>query len=208
MKTKRFVYAITLLIVCCGLSGCAAFNSGIHDLHGSIVGNEYVIDTFDNFGQRTMRTHGEKIDIDNNIVKEINYSQDGGWGYTKTLSAVITITIDGKQMISCGDTCIFMDSRLQPNYEFYLDNIDSYFDDIWDATMIAGQVNKIKNVFGKPMVVVIKSQTGAPIYAFSGDSVYWEVPNDLPKFTKLMIDNKALYIHRANFQIIDKSLLD
>lgn len=32
--------------------------------------------------------------------------------------------------------------------------------------------------------------------------------HDLPRFTKLMIDGKALYIHRANFQIVDKALLD
>ena len=32
--------------------------------------------------------------------------------------------------------------------------------------------------------------------------------HNLPKMTKLMIDGKALYIHRANFQIIDKELLD
>ena len=74
--------------------------------------------------------------------------------------------------------------------------------------LIAGKVNSVKNAFGKPMVVVIKSQMGAPIYAFSGNKVYWEVQEDLPKFTKLMIDGKALYIHRANFQIIDKGLLD
>ena len=46
------------------------------------------------------------------------------------------------------------------------------------------------------------------IVAYSGEDVYWEIPDDLPKFTKLMIDGKALYIHRANFQIIDKSLLE
>jgi hypothetical protein len=69
-------------------------------------------------------------------------------------------------------------------------------------------VNSIKNKFGKPMVVVIKSQMGAPIYAFSGNKVYWEIEDDLPRFTKLMIDGKALYIHRANFQIVDKALLD
>jgi hypothetical protein len=34
------------------------------------------------------------------------------------------------------------------------------------------------------------------------------VQDDLPRFTKLMIDGMALYIHRANFQIIDKALLD
>ena len=34
-----------------------------------------------------------------------------------------------------------------------------------------------------------------------------DVPEDLPKMTKLMVDGKALYIHRANYQIIDKELL-
>ena len=176
---------------------------------GRAFGNEYNIDIFDNMGIRTLRTHGEKIDIDNNVVEETSYSSDSnGWFTTKTLSSVITITIDGKQLISCGDTCIFYDTRLSPEYEFYLDDIDSSSSGIMDSVLIAGKVNSIKNAFGKPMVVVIKSQMGAPIYAFSGNKVYWEVQEDLPKFTKLMIDGKALYIHRANFQIIDKGLLD
>ena len=32
------------------------------------------------------------------------------------------------------------------------------------------------------------------------------VPEDLPKMTKLMVDEKALYIHRANYQIIDQKI--
>ena len=44
--------------------------------------------------------------------------------------------------------------------------------------------------------------------AFSGECFYWVIPEDLPKMTKLMIDGKALYIHRANFQIIDKELIE
>lgn len=79
---------------------------------------------------------------------------------------------------------------------------------IADNTYIAGIVNKYKNMFGKSRIVVVKSQLGQPITAYSGDEVYWEIPDDLPKMTKLMIDGKALYIHRANFQIIDKALLD
>ena len=62
-------------------------------------------------------------------------------------------------------------------------------------------------VIGKSQVVVIQSQLGVPICAFSGEKVRWEIPDDLPKMTKLMIDGKALYIHRANFEIIDKALL-
>ena len=205
---RTFTIVLFLLLIIC-LAGCARLRSGIHDLHGSIIGNEYYIDVFDNTGIRTLRSHGKRIDIDNNIVEEKTYSSvSDEWYSTKTLSSVITITIDGKQLISCGDTCIFYDKRLVPEYEFYLDNIDSSSSGIMDSTLISGVVNSIKNEFGKPMVVIIKSQMGAPIYAFSGNRVYWEVQEDLPRFTKLMIDGKALYIHRANFQIVDKALLD
>ncbi len=207
--TKKALTAAVLLVAMTLLSGCAKLQSGIHDLRGSIIGNEYNIDIFDNNGLRTLRSHGKKIDIDNNIVEEKTYSSSSDeWYSTKTLSSVITITIDGKQLISCGDTCIFYDTRLEPEYEFYLDRAESASSGIMDSVLISGMVNSVKNVFGKPMVVVIKSQMGAPIYAFSGNKVYWEIQEDLPRFTKLMIDGKALYIHRANFQIIDKALLD
>ncbi len=208
-KSKKALLTVMLLLLVTGLAGCAKMQSGIHDLHGSIIGNEYYIDIFDNSGTRTLRSHGKKIDIDNNIVEEKTYSSSSDeWYSTKTLSSVITITIDGKQLISCGDTCIFYDKRLTPDYEFYLDQVESSSSGILDSVLISGKVNSIKNEFGKPMVVVIKSQTGAPIYAFSGKKVYWEIQEDLPRFTKLMIDGMALYIHRANFQIIDKDLLD
>ena len=207
MKKVWLITAILLLAAC--MAGCARLRSGIHDLHGSIIGNEYYIDVVDNTGIRTLRTHGKKIDIDNNVVEERTYSSTTDeWYSTKTLSSVITITVDGNQLISCGDTCVFYDKRLVPEHEFYLDSIDSNSSGPMDSALISGLVNNVKNQFGKPMVVVIKSQMGAPIYAFSGNKVYWEVQEDLPRFTKLMIDGKALYIHRANFQIIDKDLLD
>lgn len=208
-KTGRALTIAIILILMAGIAGCAQMQSGIHDLHGSIIGNEYIIDIFDNSGIRTLKSHGKKIDIDNNIVEEKTYAADTDqWYTTKNLSSVITITIDGKQLISCGDTCIFYDKRLSPEYEFYLDQIESDSSGLLSSTLISGKVNSIKNKFGKPMVVVIKSQMGAPIYAFSGNKVYWEIEEDLPRFTKLMIDGKALYIHRANFQVIDKALLD
>ena len=163
MKKKAFTLAV-LLLLAAALTGCAKLQSGVHDLHGSIIGNEYNIDIFDNTGVRTLRSHGKRIDIDNNIVEEKTYSSDSeSWLSTKTLSSVITITIDGKQMISCGDTCIFYDKHLKPEYEFYLDSMDSTSSGIMDSTLISGMVNSVKNEFGKPMVVVIKSQMGAPI---------------------------------------------
>ena len=70
MKRIKKVLAIAAIVMLmAGVAGCARLQSGIHDLHGSIVGNEYNIDIFDNIGVRTLRSHGKKIDIDNNIVE-------------------------------------------------------------------------------------------------------------------------------------------
>ena len=123
------------------------------------------------------------------------------------LSSVITITIDGKEIESCGDTCIFMQDGLNPEVDFTEEAIQSSSAGLTDNAAVARYINKYKNYFGKSRIVVIKSQLGQPITAFSGDNVYWEIPEDLPKMTKLMIDGKALYIHRANYQIIDSDLL-
>ena len=68
-------------------------------------------------------------------------------------------------------------------------------------------INDIKNLIGTPKVVVISSQLGVPIAVYGGSKVYYEIPDDLPKMTKLIIDGKALYIHRANYIIIDTAMI-
>ena len=65
---KRFKLALTAALILCLLTGCAAFHSGIHDLHGSIIGNRYTIDTFDNFGERVMKVSGKRSDIDPHVM--------------------------------------------------------------------------------------------------------------------------------------------
>ena len=202
-----------LLIVTLGLStltGCAGIESEVNNLEGSIKGCTYDCMFYSNDGDLFMTATGENINITSNIVKEKTYNSEDGWGTVETLSSVITITIDGNQMESCGSTVIFADNNLKPDADFTnIESIESESSDsLTDWTSVAGIVNQYKNYFGKPQVVVIQSQLGDPICAYSGNDVYWEVCKDLPKTTKLMIDGKALYIHRANFQIIDKSLLN
>ena len=149
-----------------------------------------------------------KISITGNKIETISYDSNGKAIRGYDLSSVITITIDGKEIESCGDTCIFMQNGLNPEMDFSTEVIESNGGNgVTDNTAVARYLNKYKNYFGKSRIVVIKSQLGQPIVAFSGDDVYWEIPEDLPKMTKLMIDGKALYIHRANYQIIDRSLL-
>lgn len=209
LKKKSSFLALMIAIGCFSLSGCAMFQSGINDLKGSIKGNTYTVDTFDNTGNLMARMHGENIDINGNIVKTYSINSSGEYIYNYELSSVITITIDGYEMESCGDTLVFYEDGLKPDVAFApVTTINTTSDGIMDMTSISGRLNKVKNKFGKSRIVVIKSQLGNPIYAFSGDKVYWTLPEDLPKFTKLMIDGKALYVHRSNFQIYDKKMLD
>ena len=156
-----------------------------------------------------MTTTGDKINVSGNKIETTSYDSSGSVITGYELSSVITINIDGKQIQSCGDTCIFAQKGLEPDVDFVQQDISSESSGkIDENTYISNIVNKYKNYFGKSRVVVIKSQLGQPITAYSGDEVYWKIPEKLPKMTKLMIDGKALYIHRANFQIIDTDLLD
>ena len=206
---KRVISIITIVVMLFSLSGCSMLESKINDLKGNLVGNGYDIYTYDNYGDKVLETSGDKISITGNKTETTSYDSDGSKITGYDLSSVITITIDGAEIQSCGDTCIFEQDGLNAEVNFTQEVIDSQTDGSLDEnTEIARFVNRYKNMFGKSRVVVIKSQLGQPITAYSGDDVYWEIPEDLPKMTKLMIDGKALYIHRANFQIIDKTLLD
>ena len=209
MKIIKFISMTLASVAMAGmLSSCAQFDSKVDSLNGQITGNTYECQFYSNDGQKFMTVEGQKIDINSNVVSEKTYNSDTGWGYVDTLSSVVTLTIDGHQLNSCGSTIIFAEKGLTPDVDFIQQDINSSADGIGNNTIIANVVNKFKNAFGKPVVVVIQSQLGNPICAYSGKEVYWEVCEDLPKTTKLMIDDKALYIHRANFQTIDLALLN
>lgn len=208
-KKKKRIFAVLLsVILVVVLTGCSKLGSIINEIHGSLIGNNYTVYTYDNYGNQTLKTSGKKISITGNKIETVSYDSDGRAVTGYDLSSVITITIDGKEIESCGDTCVFVQSGLEPEVDFSLDEVNSNGGNgITDNAALARVLNRYKNDFGKSRVVVIKSQLGQPIAAFSGDNVYWEIPDDLPKMTKLMVDGKALYIHRANYQIIDKDLL-
>lgn len=209
MKKKILITVLTMLFAIISCSGCALWDNEVNELNGSITGNTYNAGFYTNQGENFMNVSGQKIDLQSNVIKEKTYNSNNGWGYNKTLSSVVTVIIDGKTIESCGSTMIFAENGLNPEVDFNSPEVIKSTSDgsFGDNVFIASIVNKYKNYFGKSRVVVIQSQLGDPICAYSGNEVYWEVCQDLPKTTKLMIDGKALYIHRANFQIIDKNLL-
>ena len=192
------------------LSGCAKLQSTLNELQGNLVGVSFTMETYDNYGKLTLTAKGDKIKLAGNKIEEM-IATDDGWVRHYEMSSVMTVTIDGKEMETCGDTVIFAEKGLEKALDFTTSefiNSHSELGDITDNTVLAYWINGYKNKFGKSRVVVVKSQMGQPLCVYEGNKVYWDIPEDLPKTTKLMIDGKALYIHRANFQIIDKGLLN
>lgn len=210
MKKGKVLILTLLSALLITLSGCAQFQSTLNELQGNLVGVSFTMETYDNYGQLTLTAKGDKIKLTGNKIEEM-IATDDGWVRHYEMSSVMTVTIDGKEMETCGDTVIFAEKGLEKAMDFTTSefiNSHSEIGDITDNTVLAYWINGYKNKFGKSRVVVIKSQMGQSLCVYQGNKVYWEIPEDLPKTTKLMIDGKALYIHRANFQIIDKGLLD
>lgn len=212
--TVRIMASAASLAFVMSLAGCAAFDSGMGDVKGQLVGQSFTMTAYDNSGNETLSAHGTRVGMEGNMVEDSSTTSTDSKGNTTTsstssLSAVITITMDGKEIESAGDTLVFAEDGLKPVKDYAAEKleINSRSDDWTDNTLVAKPLNRFKNLIGKKRVVLVKSQLGDPIEAYQGDSVFWEVRNDLPKTTKIEIDGKALYIHRANFQIIDRDLL-
>lgn len=201
-KALAMMLSFMLLL---NLSGCAMLDSQMSDLKGSLIGNEFNIQFYDNNGIGYLTVVGHKVDVEGVTVETNSVDEDGEKTTNYELSSVISITVDGSNMEQVGNTVIFEESGLNKVTDFKLP--EEIIASGGTFTALDRQINDVKNIFGTSKVVVISSQLGVPIAVYGGNSVYWEVPDDLPKMTKLNIDGKALYIHRANYIILDTNLL-
>ncbi|MGM9893145.1 MAG: DUF5052 family protein, partial [Ligilactobacillus ruminis] len=77
MKKKHFIEAIATIAIVFVLGGCSMLQSAINDIKGSLVGNDYTIFTYDNYGSKVFETSGRKISITGNPVKTSDYDSDG-----------------------------------------------------------------------------------------------------------------------------------
>lgn len=204
-RIKKMLCLMLVLLTVFSLSGCSWLDSQIKDMKGELIGNSFDISIYDNFGNNTLNISGDKVQVDANTVKVKSVDSDGNWSTTYEMSSVISNTIDGNNMEQVGNTVIYAERGLNKITDFELPT------DIETSggtfNLLDRNINDIKNLIGTPKVVVISSQLGVPIAVYGGDKVYYEIPDDLPKMTKLIVDGKALYIHRANYIILDTNMI-
>lgn len=227
MKKRIISVALAVVMVVC-LSACEMDTTTTvnqaEDNEG--VSLTYTADFYDNSGGRWLSVEGKSFSISPNKVKTYSWDSDGSWISSYEMSSVMSIEIDGNKIESCGSTVIFADGRLEKcdidfNEEISTDEagntsknstisqptdirVDDWFriQNWW-----MGQKNLNNGTHGARLVI-IQSQLGNPICVYSGNDVSWDIPKNLPKTTMVTIDGKVLYIHRANFSIVDMELID
>ena len=59
-KKKRTFAALLTAILVVALTGCSKLGSIINEIHGSLIGNNYTVYTYDNYGNQTLKTSGRK----------------------------------------------------------------------------------------------------------------------------------------------------
>ncbi len=211
-RRKRRIIIGSIIVVIAVFVGIVTFNSSfftsqVKELKGELIGNEYVIDYYDNFGNNILTVTGEKIGMNANYTRQKIINSDGTEAYAYDESSVVSITIDGHNMGQTGNTVIFAEKGLDKLEDF---EMPTELNGNGGGTInsIDRKLNHFKNLMGKEQIVVVCSQLGTPIAVYGGDKVYEEVCEDLPKTTLFNIDGKMLYIHRANMIFFDGELME
>ncbi|MDE5700467.1 MAG: DUF5052 family protein [Lachnospiraceae bacterium] len=226
---KKWIAVLFILLICVCVTGCAATTTTVgnatEEEKAGEVSLTYSADFYDNFGGRWLSVEGKTFSISPNKIKTYSWDSDGSWISSYEMSSVMSIGIDGNKIESCGSTVIFSDSRLEKcDIDFNTEISTGQSVDFTDNSSISQPSDvrmedwfkirywwyqkSLNNSAHNTRLVIIQSQLGNPICVYSGDDVSWDVPKNLPKTTMVTIDGKVLYIHRANFSIIDTSLLE
>lgn len=153
------------------------------------LSNVYNVVFYNSNGKITFSTSGKIVKLVNscNNVIEPALSNDA--------SSLLKLNVDGKEIINCGESVIISKACLIEDVSFYTSGIKSE------------ALNTRIKISNKKKALVIKSQSGIPMYIFSGNDITCEVLNNMPKVTKFVIDGNAIYAHRITFQIIDTELI-
>lgn len=224
---KRFICLLLMFLIAISMCACGAPpNGGTHVAATNStdpVKISFMAEFYDNHGSQWLAVEGTSFNIEPNKVKEYAYDSSGSWISSWTTSSVMSITVDNKHIESCGSTVLFYDTRLEKlnlelPEEITLSQGDkasiyspydgyNYFEDSWGLSYWFW-TEKQSNTIPAARIVIIQSQEGDPICMFAGNEVTWSVSRNLPKTTELMIDGKVVYIHRANFSIVDTSIYE
>lgn len=196
---------LPILTLCAVLSGCAFIKETAQQIKGELIGQSFTVNSYDNNGNLISQLKGDSIGMETyNEESFLDAMNDT----ISQESSVIQITIDHQEVLSVGNTIIFEEDGISRITDFGSD--DALINDSSNGVNYLPFdkiANKWKNNIGKSRMIMISSQLGVPIAIYEGNNVRVTLPDNLPKTTRITIDGKSLYVHRANYQIIDMDLI-
>ena len=195
---KRFTVSAIALCMAISLCGCGAavMERIIGELKGELVGNDYQVFEYDNFGNQVLQVSGNKIAMS----AEVDSAGEP--------TSYIDITVDGYDWMHVGSTLVFAQNGVDMITDFQIpETIETDRDGSLGLIAADRFVNSYKNLFGKSQVVLVSSQTGTPIGLFQGDNCNVSIPSMLPNATLVSIDGKLVYVHRANVDIMPTAMI-
>ena len=196
---KRFTVSAIALCMAISLCGCGAavMERIIGELKGELVGNDYQVFEYDNFGNQVLQVSGNKIAMS----AEVDSAGEP--------TSYIDITVDGYDWMHVGSTLVFAQNGVDMITDFQIpETIETDRDGSLGLIAADRFVNSYKNLFGKSQVVLVSSQTGTPIGLFQGDNCNVSIPSNLPKTTLVSIDGQLVYVHRAKVDIMTTAMIE
>jgi hypothetical protein len=199
MKIYKLLIPVLILTF---LTGCNLLEQNFSDIKSAFKGREAVIQTYDEESHIIDRVTGKSVDIS----PENKFALKDTEGKTVEKSSVINLTVGGKSMMHVGSSLIMREQGLVDVFDEYAKTVDVTNMDR-SVPFINRMVNEMKNLTtGQRFVIMIRSQTGKPLATFVGNDVSY-FSTQIDKSTMFRIDNKALFVYRCDYTIIDLSLL-
>lgn len=198
---KKGLILSLVLLMAVSVSACNVISNITNKIEGALLGDDYKILSYDDYGNNTLTIQGNRVNI-GIFENEANSGSDG------FKSEVLEITVDGHQLLHVGSTAVFAERGIDTIEDFDFDYLkDMTAKGLSTVVPFDRSVNNLKNFLGDEKVVIIKSQLGVVVGVYQGKNVTVEIPTDLPKMTRLIVDGKSLYIYRADYEIMDTALL-
>lgn len=196
---KKFFITLSVLAVVVALTACNGAQQGWDDLIAKFKGRSVTIQTYDEESQLIDQVIGSHVDI----TRDTQFDS-----YEAADSSVLKISVGKNMMHHVGSSLIMYEDGLhdimtEENARVKIENYEK------GTPLINYFVHDFKNFFGNgtSKVIMIRSQNGTPLAIFAGEEVSI-FSTEIEKSTGFRIDDKYLFVYRADYTVYDTALLE
>lgn len=199
---KKLGSIVALGLVTCVLSGCASLSAFGESFNRSWNGVSASLRTYNEQGQVIDEVHGTSLHVERNR----DFDTTDSAGTSNNDSRVLSISIGSHNMSHVGSSMVIAQDGLVDIMDETNARVD-FRNSEPGTPWLNHLVEKHKNLWqGSSKTIMIRSQDGSPIAVYAGSEV--EIyPTDIPSSTWFRIDDKYLFVYRADITTYDTALL-